>query len=84
MVIVRELIAIRTVLRNLRKMDNLSWKSEILDNKTKNLLLGKCPNCKTGNLEAIRSFRDQKEIHSMRKLPKQLQDFFAAPAARNY
>jgi DNA topoisomerase-1 len=62
MVIARELIAIRTALRNLRNMDNFYWKREILETKTKNLLLGKCPNCKTGNLEAIRSFKTKKRF----------------------
>ena len=48
-------------LRNLMNMDDFFWKSENLEIKAKNLLLGKCPNCKTGNLEAIRLFQDQEK-----------------------
>ncbi len=83
-VIAKELTAIRTALRNLMKMENFFWKRETPETKTKNLFLGKCPNCKTGNLEAIRSFRTKKEIHPLHKLPKQLQDFLTAPSSRNH
>ena len=81
LVVIKELIAIRMALRNLMKMDDFFWKSENPEIKAKNLLLGKCPNCKTGNLEAIRSFKTKKRLHSMHKLPKQLQDFFTTPSA---
>jgi DNA topoisomerase-1 len=62
LVMAEELVAIRSALRNMTKMDSIAWKQSGSETKTKNLSLGQCPNCKTGTLEAIRSFKTKKRF----------------------
>ena len=61
-VIIEELNNIRVSLRNLLEMDDLDWQTNVSSLQAKNLPLGRCPKCKTGNLQAIRSIRTRKRF----------------------
>lgn len=61
LLIAEEMTAIRSNLRKLMRAESITW-AKPEQKKIGNLILGKCPACKTGDLIAIRSFRTKRRF----------------------